>query len=137
MKLKKLITILISLIWFINGFFCKILNLVPRHELIVSTITGSSHPHQLTILIGISETLMSLWIISGKYHRLNAILQILIIATMNTLEFFLVPDLLLWGRMNAVFAVLLIGIIWYNEIPQMPSAIASQFISRRFRGFRR
>ena len=116
MQLKRFLTILISAVWFINGFFCKILNLVPRHEMIVARITGSAHAHLLTILIGISETLMAVWILSRKYHRLNAVVQIIIIATMNTLEFFLAPDLLLWGRMNAVFALILITLIWYNEL---------------------
>jgi hypothetical protein len=34
---------------------------------------------------------------------------------MNTLEFILVPDLLLWGRANAIFAFMLIGVIYFNE----------------------
>jgi hypothetical protein len=47
--------------------------------------------------------------------RLNTITQIIVIATMNTIEFILVPDLLLWGRFNALFALLFILLIWYNE----------------------
>ena len=129
-KKRTLLTYLISLIWLINGFFCKILNLVPRHQQIIATITRTEHPRLFTIFIGISESLMSLWIISGKYHRLNAITQILIIATMNTLEFFLVPDLLLWGRMNALFALLLIGVIWYNEFRVSGSLNSKQELIR-------
>lgn len=34
---------------------------------------------------------------------------------MNTLEFFLTPDLLLWGKFNALFAFLFIGFIYYQE----------------------
>ncbi len=34
---------------------------------------------------------------------------------MNGLEFSMVPDLLLWGRFNLVFALLFIGIVYYNE----------------------
>jgi hypothetical protein len=40
--------------------------------------------------------------------------QIVVIATMNALEFILVPDLLLWGRANAVLALLLILVIYYK-----------------------
>jgi hypothetical protein len=32
---------------------------------------------------------------------------------MNILEFALVPDLLLWGRLNLVFAVLFAVVIWW------------------------
>jgi len=66
-------------------------------------------------LIGLSETVMAIWIVSRIKTRLNAITQIIIIAIMNTLEFFLVPHLLLWGRFNSVFAFLLIIVIYYNE----------------------
>ncbi len=47
--------------------------------------------------------------------RLNAISQIIIIGAMNTIEFLLVPDLLLWGKYNSVFAFLLIIAIYLNE----------------------
>lgn len=33
-----LTTTIISLVWFVNGFFCKILNLVPSHQEIVARI---------------------------------------------------------------------------------------------------
>jgi hypothetical protein len=41
--------------------------------------------------------------------------QIAIVATMNVIEFFIVPDLLLWGKMNSVFALLFIGLVYYQE----------------------
>ena len=88
---------------------------MPRHQQIVGTILGDNHASLLTILIGCSEVVMALWILSGIKKRMNALAQIIVIACMNTLEFILVPDLLLWGRFNAVFAFILILIIYYNE----------------------
>jgi hypothetical protein len=38
-----------------------------------------------------------------------------IVGTMNVIEFFLAPDLLLFGRMNIVFAFGFIVIIYINE----------------------
>ena len=58
---------------------------------------------------------MAVWILSNNKSRFNAIAQILIIATMNILEFFLVPDLLLWGKANAIFAFILILAVYFNE----------------------
>lgn len=104
----------IAAVWLINGLFCKVLQRVPRHQEIVSRILGSSSSHLLTCLIGLSEIVMAIWIISRIYIRINAITQMLIIIAMNTLEFLLVPDLLLWGRWNVVFAFLFICIIYYN-----------------------
>ena len=105
----------ISAIWLINGLFCKLLNLVPRHQLIVTRILGAEHARLLTVLIGLSEIVMAIWILSRFKTKLNAITQIVVIATMNMMEFILVPDLLLWGKFNALFATMLILVIYYNE----------------------
>jgi hypothetical protein len=111
----KWLTIGIATIWIGNGLFCKILNLVPRHEHIVAKILGTEYTRSLTVIIGCSEILMTIWILSNFKSRLNAIFQIFIIATMNTLEFIFVPELLLWGKANAVFALALILVIYFNE----------------------
>lgn len=113
--IHKLLTYCIAAIWLANGLFCKVLNLVPRHQQIIATILGEKYSGTFTILIGLSEIAMAIWILSKVKTRLNAIVQIIIIAAMNTLEFFLVPGLLLWGKFNSVFAFLLIIAIYYNE----------------------
>jgi hypothetical protein len=114
-KKHQLLSYFIATVWLINGFYCKILNFVPRHQQIIAQILGNSNAHLFTILIGLSEIVMAIWIISKKWTKTNAIIQILVIATMNMLEFLLVPDLLLWGKANSFFAFLLILIIYYNE----------------------
>lgn len=113
-RLHKSLTFFIAAVWFVNGFFCKLLDMVPRHELIVSRTLGPQFAMPLTKIIGTLEVLMSVWIVSRIMPRINAITQIMVIATMNALEFFMVPDLLLWGKGNAVFAFLLIMLIAYN-----------------------
>jgi len=112
--IHKMITSAIAIIWLVNGLFCKVLNLVPRHEQIVSEISGNDYSSSLTLLIGIAEVLTSIWIISAIKPKLNAITQILIVATMNVLEFLLVPDLLLWGKLNILFASIFIIVVYYN-----------------------
>jgi hypothetical protein len=114
-KVHKTLTCFIASVWFINGFFCKVLNLVPRHQEIVKRILGDDHAEVLTLLIGVSEIAMAIWILVAVYSRLNAVVQILIVAIMNALEFILVPGLLLWGKANAFFAFLFILMIFYNE----------------------
>jgi hypothetical protein len=114
-KKHNLLIYFIAIVWFINGFFCKILNLVPRHQQIVGSILGEEYSFYLTKIIGVLEILMAFWILTQIKHRLNAIIQIIIIAIMNTLEFILVPDLLLWGKLNSLFALLFIIIIYCNE----------------------
>ena len=123
MTTKGLHTILnyfIAAVWIANGLFCKVLNLVPRHQEIVARILGNEYAGLLTRAIGISEILMAVWIISGIKPRLNALTQVLIIATMNIIEFTLAPDLLLWGHTNIFFAFLFILLILYNEFMLNP-----------------
>ena len=113
--LYRVITLFIALVWLINGLLCKVLNLVPRHQEIICEILGNEHSRILAILIGSSEIVMAIWVLSRFKTRINAILQIVVIASMNTLEFFLVPDLLMWGKLNSLFAFLFILLIAYNE----------------------
>jgi len=114
-KLYKILTFCIATVWIVNGLFCKVLDLVPRHEQIVAQILGDDYSKALTILIGLSEILMAIWVLSKFKSRLNAIVQIGIVGLMNTLEFILVPDLLLWGKLNSLFAFLFVLVVYFNE----------------------
>jgi uncharacterized membrane protein YphA (DoxX/SURF4 family) len=114
-RLHKLLTLLIATVWLANGLFCKLLNLVPRHRLIVARILGPSHATLFTRAIGISEIAMTIWILSSFKSRWCAIVQMLIVAVMNTIEFFLAPDLLLFGKGNAILALVFIAVVYCNE----------------------
>lgn len=111
----KIINIALAGIWFINGLFCKVLNLVPRHEQIVANILSEDYSRPLILTIGCLEIAMAFWILSNKHSKLNAVVQIVIIASMNILEFVITPELLLWGKLNAFFACILIVVIYYNQ----------------------
>jgi len=113
--IHKILTIIIAAVWLINGLICKVLNLVPRHQEIVAAILSDNNARLFTFLIGISEIVMSVWVLSRYKSKINALVQISVVALMNLLEFILVPDLLLWGRMNSLFALVFIFLVWYNE----------------------
>jgi len=108
-------TLFIALVWLINGLFCKVLNFVPRHEQIISRILRSDYSKFLTISIGLFEILMVVWILSKYKRKINAFAQITIVLIMNTIELIRASDLLLWGYLNFIFALVFIGIIYYNE----------------------
>lgn len=112
----KAITWLIAAVWLINGLFCKVLALVPRHEQIVARILGAEFSAPLTKLIGLLEIGICVWILSGIKAKICLYTQILLIASMNVLEYLLAPDLLLFGRMNIVFALLFIGLILFHGL---------------------
>lgn len=52
--LHIIVTTIICLVWFVNGLFCKVLNLVPRHREIVARIVGDQYSRVLTTMIGIA-----------------------------------------------------------------------------------
>jgi len=112
---------LIAGVWIINGLYCKLLNGVPRHRLIVARILGETHAAAFTKLIGLSELGMAIWILSGFLPRLAVVTQVIVIAVMNVVEFFKAPDLLLFGRANAILAGLLCILICWNEFFLHPS----------------
>ena len=80
---RKMLAAFIVLIWLINGLFCKVLNLVPRHTEIVGVILGEQYARPITVAIGIAETLLALWIIFGKWRKPTAVLQIFLVLCMN------------------------------------------------------
>jgi len=111
----RTLTFLIALVWLVNGLLCKVLGLVPRHAAIVARILGLAHAGALTRLIGLAEIGMAIWVLSGVRRRWCVLAQMGLVAVMNMLEYCLAPDLLLWGRANALFASLFILLLYYYE----------------------
>ena len=111
----KSVNFLMGAVWLTNGLFCKVLNFVPRHQLIVAKILGNENAGSITKIIGALEILMAIWILSSFKSRWCAVMQIAVIICMNCLEFFLAPDLLLFGKLNLINAVLLAFLVYYNE----------------------
>lgn len=118
----RLLTCLFALVWLANGLLCKVLGLVPRHAAIVARILGPAHAGALTRLIGLAEIGMAIWVLSGIRRRWCVLAQMGLVAVMNTLEYVLAPDLLLWGRANAVFAGLFVGLLYYYEFGLRPAS---------------
>ena len=112
--LLRILRYLIAAVWLVNGLLCKVLLLVPRHAAIVGRILGPAHAGLLTRLIGVGEIGIALWVLNGRKPRWCALAQIILVLVMNALEFWLVPDLLLWGRGNLLFAILFSIVIYLH-----------------------
>ncbi|MBG8555926.1 DoxX-like family protein [Hymenobacter guriensis] len=100
-------------VWLVNGMLCKVMNLVPRHEAIVSRILGATYAAPITKLIGLAEIGMAIWVLSKRWVKLNTATQIGLVLTMNVLEYHLAADLLLWHGWNLVFAGLFALLLYY------------------------
>ena len=113
--MRSLLTICIASVWLISGLFFKLLNFIPRHKEIVGRILGEENALFMTKMIGLGEVFLAVLIILGFRSRLLAIIQVILVVLMNTLEIFIAPDLLLFGRLNGVLALVFIMIIIYTE----------------------
>ncbi len=113
----------IALVWVLNGLVCKVLDFVPRHQEIVGIILGEAWASELTLLIGLSETALAMVILTRWQSRLVTFLQIGLVMVMNVMEFFLVSDLLLWGRLNLVFAVFFSAYLYFHEFYLKPPSV--------------
>ena len=60
---------LFALIWLVNGLWCKVLGMVPRHQEIVAAIISPAIASPLTLAIGFAEIGMAAWIIWGWCYR--------------------------------------------------------------------
>ncbi len=108
-------------VWLVNGVWCKILDEVPRHREIVARILGEDHSLALTRMIGAGEVLTALWILSGMRWKWSCAAQISAVLLMNVIEFFVVPDLLLFGRFNSLIALAYISLVaWAGCRPGKP-----------------
>jgi hypothetical protein len=115
LKLHHILNVIIASVWLINGLIFKIFNVIPRHEQIVGEILSTKASSFLTFLIGLGEVALAFWILSKYKSKLCTIFQITIIGAMNIIEFIVVPELLLWGKLNIVFAFAFMGLIYFNE----------------------
>ena len=113
--IHKILIYLAAAVWLTNGLYCKVLNFVPRHGEIVGRILGEDYARPLTILIGLAEIGMTVWILSRIKPKINAVFQMVIVGMMNVLEFIFVPDLLLFGRFNILVAAAFIFTVYFNE----------------------
>lgn len=111
---------LIAGVWLVNGLFCKVLGLVPRHEMIVERVLRLEDGALLTKAIGLGEILIAVWVASRCRARLAGWVQILLVASMNLLEFWLAPDLLLFGRINLLVAGAFMVFVYIHSVRPPP-----------------
>jgi hypothetical protein len=114
--LHALLRYAIAAVWAINGLYCKVLDGVPRHRLIVARILGEGIASPAVFVIGLSEIVLAVWILSRIRPAWCAAVQIGVILTMNALEFVCAPDLLLFGRLNIGVALLFCLVIYLHTL---------------------
>jgi uncharacterized membrane protein YphA (DoxX/SURF4 family) len=85
--------IAIASVWIYQGFWCKLLGHAPHHQKIVETapFLGPFRARQALVALGVLECVVAAWVLSGIRAREAAVMQTLLLLSMNTAG-------LLWAR---------------------------------------
>ena len=110
------VRILAAIVWFVFGTVFKVFNVVPRHREIVSHVLGPEIAPLVTVLIGLAETALGLWFLSGLLPRVCAGLQTIAILSMNTLELIYARALLLAPLPMLVLNAFFLALVWYAAL---------------------
>jgi hypothetical protein len=110
----------IAAVWLAFGLGAKVLGLVPRHRRIVAAVLGERLAGPVTVTVGLGETALGLWVLSGRRPRTAAALQTAAIASMNALELSRARSQLLapWPMVAANTAFL--AVVWAHAIAITP-----------------
>lgn len=104
----------IALVWLYQGLWCKLLDHSPHHQKIVGTVPflNSSQARQALFALGCLECALAVWVLSGLRSNEAALVQTLLLASMNTAGLFwarsLIADPL--GMLLQTFVFLLL--VW-------------------------
>lgn len=115
---------LTAAVWLVFGIVFKVLNVVPRHRMIVGSILGDSLAAPVALLVGAAEAAIGLWILSGFRPRACAAVQTIAIVTMNVLELAYARHLLLAPVPMVLANIGFLVIVWYCALkaPAAPAA---------------
>jgi uncharacterized membrane protein YphA (DoxX/SURF4 family) len=112
-KLDYTARAVIAAVWIFHGTYSKILDQILRHRLIVGRILGENVAAHATIVIGVGEILLGLWVLSGRARRSCALVQTLGLIAMNTLEIIYARDLLISAPGMVLLNVFFLTIVWW------------------------
>ncbi len=103
----------IASIWIYQGLWCKVLGRMPRHEAVVQTVPlfSPSSARVFLLSLGLFETALGLWVLSGQASTVAACTQIGLLLVMNTGGLLwasrIIPDPVGMIFQNAALAVLI------------------------------
>jgi len=110
---KTLLKFGIASVWLVFGLVFKVLGAVPRHRLIVSAVLGTEWARPITVLIGLGEAALGVWVLTEVFPRTCAACQTIAIATMNAIELHVARNLLLTPVGMVLANAVFLSLVWY------------------------
>ena len=104
--------IVIGCVWVFLGLYSKILNGIPRHQLIVGKVLGERFARPATKVIGGLEVLLGMWAFTGFARVECAAVQTAAIVGMNALEIFLAREFLISAIGMVILNLCFLTLVW-------------------------
>jgi hypothetical protein len=81
-----LIHVAVAAVWFYEGVWCKLLNRQPHQLRVVEAMPhyGARIGKELLMLLGVVETALGVWVLTGIAPIVCAVAQTLLLVTLNT-----------------------------------------------------
>jgi hypothetical protein len=99
-------------VWMFHGLYSKILNGIPRHQLIVRKVLGDRFARPATKVIGCLEVLLGIWAFTGFARVECATVQTAAIVGMNALELFMAREVLISPIGMVILNLCFLTLIW-------------------------
>jgi hypothetical protein len=82
----KLIRFSIALVWVYQGFWCKVCAGSQAHLAVISSVPflGSGFGRVALIALGLAESCIAAWVLSGRRMQQAAVVQTVLLIAMNT-----------------------------------------------------
>jgi uncharacterized membrane protein YphA (DoxX/SURF4 family) len=82
---RRLVHLSIALVWLYQGLWCKVLARVPHHLAVVTAVPfiGANAGRVALVLLGLIESGLGIWVLTGRQQRLAAATQTVLLAAMN------------------------------------------------------
>ena len=113
---SRVVTYAIALVWVMFAILGKLFPITPTHREIVARVFGEALSGPLIIFIGLGELCVAGWILSGVARRWCGWFQIAAVVTMNCIELLIASNILLWGKLNGLFAGLFVLVVYSNLV---------------------
>jgi DoxX-like family len=82
----RLIRAAVALVWLYQGFWCKLLGRMPRHEAVIGAarFLSASQAHAALLILGAFECILAGWVLTGRQARKAALAETALLLAMNT-----------------------------------------------------
>src|SRR6476620_6477916 len=104
--------IIVGGVWVFHGLYSKVFNRIPRHQMIVAKVLGARIARPATILIGVLEFLLGVWVFTGWWPVVCVSVQTAALVGMNILEILLARELLISAPGMVVLNIILLSVAW-------------------------